>query len=65
MSENNVPNQEENENAFGNMIIEPELNPFKEVINLNQKNILNINNQNIEKKKYHKNQFYFYQTKKA
>ena len=34
MSENNVPNQEEKENAFGNMIIEPELNPFKEVINL-------------------------------
>ena len=64
MSENNVPNQEEKENAFGNMIIEPELNPFKEVINLNQKNILNINNQNIEKKNITKTNFISIKPKK-
>ena len=56
--------KEEKENAFGNMIIEPELNPFKEVINLNQKNILNINNQNIEKKNITKTNFISIKPKK-
>ena len=45
MSEDNVPNKEEKENIFGNMIIEPELNSIKEGININQENIQNINHQ--------------------
>ena len=36
MSEDNVPNKEEKENIFGNMIIEPELNSIKEGININK-----------------------------
>ena len=49
MSEDNVPNKEEKENIFGNMIIEPELNSIKEGININQENIQNINHQILEK----------------
>ena len=49
MSEENVPNKEEKENIFGNMIIEQELNIIKEGINLNQENIHNINHQIIDK----------------
>ena len=57
MSEDNVPNKEEKENIFGNMLLEPELVPFKEEININQENISNINHQFMEKEKVEKMNF--------
>ena len=49
MKDNNVPNKEEKENVFGNMLLEPEHNSFNEVININQENIPNIKHQLLEK----------------
>jgi hypothetical protein len=64
MSEDNVPNKEEKENIFGNMIIEPELNSIKEGININQENIQNINHQILEKDYGKKTNFISNKTKR-
>ena len=57
MNDDDVPNKEEKENIFGNMLLEPELDPFKEGININQENISNINHQFMEKEKVEKMNF--------
>ena len=64
MSEENVPNKEEKENIFGNMIIEQELNIIKEGININQENIQNINHQILEKDYGKKTNFISNKTKR-
>ena len=64
MNDDDVPNKEEKENIFGNMLLEPELYPFKEEININQENISNINHQFLEKEKMEKTNFISFKTKK-
>ena len=64
MNDDDVPNKEEKENIFGNMLLEPELVPFKEEININQENISNINHQFLEKEKVEKTNFISFKTKK-
>ena len=64
MKDNNVPNKEEKENVFGNMLLEPEHNSFSEVININQENIPNIKHQLLEKEEEKKTNFISFKTKK-
>jgi len=64
MKDNNVPNKEEKENVFGNMLLEPEHNSFNEVININQENIPNIKHQLLEKEEEKKTNFISFKTKK-
>ena len=64
MKDNNVPNKEEKENVFGNMLLEHEHNSFNEVININQENIPNIKHQLLEKEEEKKTNFISFKTKK-
>ena len=67
MSNNIVPNKEEKENIFGNMIIEQginSINNINEENNLNQENINNIKNYNLGNENDKKTNFIPIKTKK-